>query len=570
MDSDSENDFLEDDYYSVLNLPKTATLEEITYAYRRLSKIYHPDKHVDESKKTEAEILFNKTQKAYEVLKDPHQRAIYDCVGVKGLKTEGWEIVHRTKTPQEIREEYEALARDREERMLRLRTNARCVFTANIDASDVFEPNKYLEYDDNVDSYIYIPSIEVSSMSMSMSTDAPITLRDTIVLSGNLSSRSGSVSSSYKRLLSTNGWIKYDITAGNGLHVGAKIFKMLTKNVFGTIEGSLSDLTSGKLKPIGRVMLGTSLGNRTSGYISLGGQLSSLKHTTLSTEVEHNTERSYYMCKIEVGFAPAISMLYTWKFLEQDMSLRIYAKAGVINSKLEYGLEKKVSKLNTFAAAVQIDTLNGITLRLKFIRASQTYVFPILLSHDIIPAPIFYATFVPVVSWFVAKNIILDPVMREYKNMKINKQREVNKKRMAELRQEALAAINLMMATMERIVREETEKRGLIIILAKYGNAELIKQSGQSLADDNILQPNIIDVTVPLQCLVKDSQLILHNTTKCQLPGFYDPCIGEDKVLSIRYIYRDNEHDVTINDNEFLRIPRPHPHLSRTSTPPNL
>lgn len=45
------------------------------------------------------------------VLKDPHKRAIYDCVGVKGLKTEGWEIIHRTKTPQEIREEYEALAR---------------------------------------------------------------------------------------------------------------------------------------------------------------------------------------------------------------------------------------------------------------------------------------------------------------------------------------------------------------------------------------------------------------------------------------------------------------------------
>lgn len=32
-------------------------------------------------------------------------------MGVKGLKTEGWEIVQRTKTPQEIREEYEALAR---------------------------------------------------------------------------------------------------------------------------------------------------------------------------------------------------------------------------------------------------------------------------------------------------------------------------------------------------------------------------------------------------------------------------------------------------------------------------
>lgn len=123
--------------------------------------------------------------------------------------------------------------------------------------------------------------------------------------------------------------------------------------------------------------------------------------------------------------------------------------------------------------------------------------------------------------------------MKDYKNREINKQREMNKKRlvvkstyltlfcnsicfirMAELRQEALAAINLMMATMERIVREETEKRGLIIVFAKYGNAELINQSGQSLDENNVLQPNIIDVTVPLQCLVKDSQLILHTTTK--------------------------------------------------------
>lgn len=85
---------------------------------------------------------------------------------------------------------------------------------------------------------------------------------------------------------------------------------------------------------------------------------------------------------------------------------------------------------------------------------------------------------------------------------------------MMELRQEALSAINLMMATMERIVREETEKRGLIIVFAKYGNSELINQSIQSFDENDSLQPNIIDVTVPLQCLVKDSQLILHTTTK--------------------------------------------------------
>lgn len=37
--------------------------------------------------------------------------------------------------------------RDREERMLRLRTNARGVFTAKIDATDIFEPNQYLDFD---------------------------------------------------------------------------------------------------------------------------------------------------------------------------------------------------------------------------------------------------------------------------------------------------------------------------------------------------------------------------------------------------------------------------------------
>jgi DnaJ family protein C protein 11 len=45
------------------------------------------------------------------VLSDPHKRAIYDCLGKKGLEEQGWQIVKRMKTPQEIREEYEQLAR---------------------------------------------------------------------------------------------------------------------------------------------------------------------------------------------------------------------------------------------------------------------------------------------------------------------------------------------------------------------------------------------------------------------------------------------------------------------------
>lgn len=81
------------------------------------------------------------------VLSDPHKRAIYDSLGVRGLETEGWEIVLRTKTPQELRDEYERLAKEEEERRLLMRTNPKGNVTVNINATDLF--NRYSdEYND--------------------------------------------------------------------------------------------------------------------------------------------------------------------------------------------------------------------------------------------------------------------------------------------------------------------------------------------------------------------------------------------------------------------------------------
>ncbi len=49
---------------------------------------------------------------------NPHKRAIYDSLGVKGLSQDNLQLVIRSKTPQEIREEYERLSKEREERRL--------------------------------------------------------------------------------------------------------------------------------------------------------------------------------------------------------------------------------------------------------------------------------------------------------------------------------------------------------------------------------------------------------------------------------------------------------------------
>jgi molecular chaperone DnaJ len=71
------------DYYKLLDLPKTASADEIKKAYRRLAMKYHPDRNPDDP---EAEHKFKACKEAYEILTDPQKRAVYDQYGHAGLE----------------------------------------------------------------------------------------------------------------------------------------------------------------------------------------------------------------------------------------------------------------------------------------------------------------------------------------------------------------------------------------------------------------------------------------------------------------------------------------------------
>lgn len=86
--------------------------------------MYHPDKHKDE-KKDAANTLFNRAKKAYEILKDPYKRAIYDTLGEEAIDNEMYEIVKYKKTPDEIRESYDKLMKEKEEKKLKQFLNPR-------------------------------------------------------------------------------------------------------------------------------------------------------------------------------------------------------------------------------------------------------------------------------------------------------------------------------------------------------------------------------------------------------------------------------------------------------------
>src|SRR3954454_8715991 len=64
--------------YESLEVPKTASQDEIKKAYRKLVRRYHPDKNPGDAA---AESRFKEVQSAYDVLSDPEKRKAYDRFG---------------------------------------------------------------------------------------------------------------------------------------------------------------------------------------------------------------------------------------------------------------------------------------------------------------------------------------------------------------------------------------------------------------------------------------------------------------------------------------------------------
>uniref|UniRef100_A0A8K9WWQ0 DnaJ (Hsp40) homolog, subfamily C, member 11a n=1 Tax=Oncorhynchus mykiss TaxID=8022 RepID=A0A8K9WWQ0_ONCMY len=324
--------------------------------------LYHPDKHRDPELKRQAEQLFNLVHQAYEVLSDPQSRAIYDIYGKRGLDVEGWEVVERKRSPVEIREEFERLQREREERRLQQRTNPKGMISVGVDATDLFD--RYEEDYEDVPGGGF-PHVEINKMHISQSIEAPLTTSDTAVLSGSLSTHNG-----------------------NG-----------------------------------------------------GGNI------------------------------------------------------------------------------------------------------------NLLPSAVFYATVGPLVFYLAIQRLVIRPYVRAQKEQDLEKHRESSASDIARKRQEAESAVLLMQESVRRIIETEESKMGLIILNAWYG--KFVTDNSQKHE-----RAKVIDVTVPLQCLVKDSKLILTEATKSGLPGFYDPCVGEEKSLKVLYQFQGVMHQVLSPEGEALRIPK--------------
>uniref|UniRef100_A0A672FAC9 DnaJ homolog subfamily C member 11 n=1 Tax=Salarias fasciatus TaxID=181472 RepID=A0A672FAC9_SALFA len=527
-------EFNNQDYYSLLNVRKEATLEELKVSYRRLCMLYHPDKHRDPELKRQAEQLFNQVHQAYEVLSDAHSRAIYDIFGKKGLEVEGWEIVERKRTPAEIREEYERLQREREERRLQQRTNPKGTISVGVDATDLFD-----RYDEDFEEMPGggFPHIEINKMHISQSIEAPLTNTDTAVLSGSLSTHNGNgggnINMTIRKVMSAKGWGEVEFGAGDilGPLIGFKVFRNLTQRCFLTAQCGLQFSPRG-LRPSCSLMTARHLDQNTMGYL----QWRWGPNSAMTTSLVRDTKSSHFTLALQLGVPHSYLMMsYQYKFQDEDQTkVKGSVKTGWFGTVVEYGAERKISRHSVLSATVSIGVPQGVTLKIKLARASQTYLFPVHLTDQLLPSAVFYATAGPLLVYMAVHRLIIIPYTQAQKEHRVLHQGYSQ---------------FMIFPSLENTQHAVYYTPGLIILNAWYGKFVSDTSQRQEKA-------KVIDVTVPLQCLVKDSKLILTEASKAGLPGFYDPCVGEEKSLKLLYQFRGVMHQVISADLEPLRIPK--------------
>ena len=533
---------LEDDddleYYTLLNINKDATPEQIRSAYRKLCRLYHPDRHHDSHKQQTAANFFKRIQEAYRILSDPRTKALYDRNGKKGLQND-MALIERSTLPTELLGEYEKMKKLWEERTYIQEVNPQASFQMDLDVSPVVDGPR----DGSK------PLISMQKITLNQSVDANLTKSDFGNVAGTVSASKGAlfggIQFSLRHLISHHNWVRVAAMVGTRPGLGLDLYHSLSDCMYVMFRNVISFSSSGVYYSANGSIT-RRLTDRASGTLSVNesGNSAGLEvNYSLTPTMDLTGE----MC---AGFDNSFVKGTVHYHPEGKFSFRGGLKMGTRGLSVSYGADQVVATLTKVGATVVVGTEAGVALKLRLTRATMVYAVRIQMSNFLSIPAAFYATFGPLVLYGCFTIFALTPFLRRQKQKDIEERKLEKSKELLEKKRDAEAAVELMRETVERIVAAERARHGLIVIEAWYGKLY------DTAEGHHTFSPKVIDVTVPLQCLVVDSKLILHDTSKVSIPGFYDPCIGEKKYLRVRYEFRGQLHEVTVENSETLIIPR--------------
>ena len=482
--------------------------------------------------------FFKKIQEAYQVLNDPRLRAVYDMRGRKGMQDDR-AIIERTALPKELLEEYEKLKALFEERTFIQEINPRGLFQIHIDATRLVMGSS------NGRPLIFAKNVYVQqSVDASLAKPTLATLTGTVYTSQNalFTGLQGAV----QQQLGNQNWVKLTTLAGAHPSVGLDFYHNLTDKMYMMSENILQVLPQGVGMSLnGR--LARKLDNKTTAVLKVLNSGNSVG-VSITRQV---SEKVQVLGDIVVGQKDSYLQVATKLKPKENYLVSGGIRMAISGPSVSYGVEHTLTKLTHVGARVMVSGRKGVELKLRFTRASMNFNFNIHLSPVFHLPAMFYATVLPVFLFGCFKVLALAPALHHQRQQEMEERKAEREREMRERRREAESAIDLMRETVERVITTENSRHGLIIVEAWYG---CLFSAGT--APDPLAPPRVIDVRIPLQCLVTDSKLMLRESSKSVIPGFYDPCIGEKKYLRVRYEFRGFLHEVTVENSEPLMIPR--------------
>ncbi|KAI9473679.1 MAG: hypothetical protein EXX96DRAFT_578912 [Benjaminiella poitrasii] len=419
------------DYYGVLNISKKATEEEIKEAYKKLCRFFHPDKHTDEAKKKMAESRFQVIQKAYEVLCNPQKRIIYDTYGEEGLNAT-WDIGPRYKTTEELREEYEKLARQKREQELENLVQSKAEFQLTVDATQVFDPYEppvFVGFGQPLQSQkkkrknplSFLAKAQAQQLFMRHSFQTQIGPQTHAIVSGSMVSRTGmgggNIIGTIRHTVSPKLWGEITATTLKPRMISLKSYYSLSQDSFINSSAQVNSIYE---PPILSLSLGRRLFSATTGYITYrtgewslfgwGGDISQkMDRSSVSLGLAGMHKRgNHFSGEIQTGIMSShIAGEYTYKLPHQArlrLSCTLSSQGGIMAS---IGSDHKVSQ--HIRAGMSMECGSGIIVKFRVSRLGQKIVLPIILSSEFDLRLAFLGAVIPASVAVALDQLILKP-----------------------------------------------------------------------------------------------------------------------------------------------------------------
>jgi hypothetical protein len=521
------------DPYSTLNVPRSATREQVKAAYQRLARTLHPDKLPASADHEQAANLFGQIDSAWKVLGGEDERAVYDELGLKGMQAlalvkadageSGEALLHRVKHKMDQMD----LVQDMK------RFNVRGGIRADAVLQELRERGEF------------------AFVAVQQSVDFPLSDADVLTLGGVAGSKRGEpvlgmVSLTHRR---TSGRMSFEWTASLSNTGEPPALHLKAERALSALVGSEIEFRTDSADKAG-LMLGVSrkLSPGVEASVSMGA--GALDGVRLGLSANRSLPKWARVFEANLSLSRTGGGVEASYLQNVTPGTRLKGAVRLLTTSMDAELEasRMLSGMTNGGCAVSLG-LGGVSLKLRVVRAGVRFDLPLLLTSEPSLEMFVMAGLVPLCAQFLFDRLMAPRKRRWAQAHRQKLERDVGEARAVARRQWQL----MRPAAQLRRAEEEQATNGLVVLLARFGT-----KLSQAL-DWSAPEAENIDVTDHLQFFVREGRLHLQSCSSFGLLlGFYNPCLVDSGSprLFVRYCMGGQDvFEIFFDDGQVVDLP---------------